>query len=229
MNSSALTWTQWNQTYTTASTSASNAIIEIVHTTDGGTAPMTRTTSYKIWSAWNRHYTLTTSSTDPWGCSASTTFQIDPWVAWNRTYAATPSIADGMTVRRVETPEEEAAARELRRIADRERSIQIEGERKMARDRAQRILQENLTDAQREELAQKGYFSLEVYEGDQRRRYRINRGRSRNVQQVDDNGRVLKTLCAHPLIACPDEDTMLAQMLMIKNQEQQFLRIANHS
>lgn len=219
MNRTNSIWAEWNQIYTTTVNGTSNGI----------TTTLTSGTAASVWTNWNRTYVVTSTLTnDTSSCSACTTLIVDPWLAWNRTYAATPSITDGLVVRTAETPEQ-AAARERRRIADRDRSIQIEGERALARDRAQRILQENLTDAQREELAQNGHFTLTVHAGEERRLYRIKRGRSRNVQQVDDNGRVLKTLCAHPGIACPDEDTMLAQKLMLETQEREFLRIANHS
>ncbi len=220
MNFAVSTWNQWNDIYTTTvrgTGSGSTAWIDETSSTTG-------TASAKIWTAWNRTYVVSTTINETSGCNACTTLRVDPWVAWNRTYSATSSITDGVVVRPVETPEQAQ-----RRIADRARWIQLEGERALARDRAKRILQENLTAAQRDELAQKGHFTLTLFEGDQRRLYRIKQGRSRNVQQVDDNGRVLKTLCAHPAINCPDEDTMLAQKLMLETQEREFLRIANHS
>lgn len=41
--------------------------------------------------------------------------------------------------------------------------------------------------------------------------------------------KVQKTYCAHPNDQCPDADTMLAQKLMLENDETSFLRIANPS
>ena len=105
-------------------------------------------------------------------------------------------------------------------------------ERSAADKRAEKLLQETLSLAQREELALNGFFTLTtIAKSGEERIYRIRRGRSRNVEQVDATGRRIKTLCAHPIAAVPDADTMLAQKLMLETPEMQeeFLRIANHS
>jgi len=108
--------------------------------------------------------------------------------------------------------------------------LQLEGERKKARERAELLLQESLSAVEREELAAKGFFHVEtVSPNGERRRYRILRGRSGNVKQVDSNGKILKTLCCHPREAVPDADTMLAQKLWLQTREEDFLRIANHT
>ena len=39
----------------------------------------------------------------------------------------------------------------------------------------------------------------------------------------------IKTLCAHPTVRVPDADNMLAQKLYLESNEEEFLRIANHS
>jgi hypothetical protein len=234
VNFTASTWTQWNRLYTTASAGGSGVVETLIVTDD--VSMTTAIASQKIWTAWNRTYTTTgwTDAGTTNGCSTCTTLIEDPWGAWNRHYISSlrsgrASYGEANAAPPAPETPTQVQAREQRRIADRERWIQIEGERALARERAQRILQENLTLAQREELAQKGHFTLTLYAGDERRLYRIRQGRSRNVHQVDDNGRILKTLCAHPGIDCPDEDTMLAQKLMLESQEQEFLRIANHS
>jgi hypothetical protein len=59
------------------------------------------------------------------------------------------------------------------------------------------------------------------------KKYRINRGRSANVDVLDENGKVVRSLCAHPRDGVPDADTMLSQALMLKHDEPGFLRIAN--
>jgi hypothetical protein len=104
-----------------------------------------------------------------------------------------------------------------------------EGERKLARERAEMLLMENLMPAQREELKQNGYFTLRRIDEKGTRFYRIHRGRSRNVEQVTEEGRRIMTLCAHPHENVPDADTMLAQKLMLMANEQEFLRVANRS
>jgi hypothetical protein len=94
-----------------------------------------------------------------------------------------------------------------------------------AKKRADELLKAHLTPQQREELEMKNHFHLLVGA----KKYRINRGRSRNIQLVNEQGVVVKTLCAHPSEMIPDADTMLAQKLMLEANENEFLRIANHS
>jgi hypothetical protein len=106
----------------------------------------------------------------------------------------------------------------------------MEGERAQARERAEELLRECLAPDQAEELSRAGHFHVDtISPNGERRRYRIERGRARNVKQVDAGGRVVKTLCAHPIAQLPDADTMLAQKLMLEASEEEFLRIANHS
>lgn len=210
------TWGAWNITYTAVTTTVSNA-------------------ANVIWTAWNDTYTATTANTTsyveiPSTSSVATTNLI--WSAWNETY-----ILDGnqaisqynQVLSRNETPEQ-AARRAQEAETYRQRQIAAEGERAKARERAAKLLQESLSPKQREQLQASGFFELETIRPDgERRTYRIRRGRSRNIQQVDASGRVLKTICAHPVENVPDEDTMLAQKLWLESKEEEFLRIANHS
>lgn len=48
-----------------------------------------------------------------------------------------------------------------------------------------------------------------------------------NIELLDDTGKPIERLCAHPALYCPDEDTMLAQKLAIETDEESFRRIAN--
>lgn len=233
---SAATWVNWNHTFTTSNTPTTmSAVVECM--LDSSSTLSAAATAVKVWAYWNQDYTTASltgndATTTIVSSTTGSTIIVDPWPAWNKTYTITSpwTNAGSVGARRVQSPEE-LAAQEQRRIAYREEQVRAEGERALARERAQRMLGENLTPEQREELAANGHFTLAVLDRDsgERRLYRIKKGRSQNVQRVDDSGRVLKTLCAHPAIACPDEDTMLAQKLWLQNQEQEFLRIANHS
>jgi len=141
----------------------------------------------------------------------------DIWTGWIRT----------------NNPSHEQLQEMRRRQADYTRqAIEAEAERAKARERAEKLLHENLDDKQRAELAEKGYFELDAISANgQRRRYRIHRKWSGNIHQIDpSNGQRLKTLCIHPREATPVEDSMLAQKLMIEGgMEEELLRIANHS
>lgn len=194
------------------------------------------------WVIWNNDYitSSTTASVTP-----------DPWPIWVRSSGTATTTVNGSTTSatRIITADssaivweswtqhyrisnEEFRAREERRERQRQESIRIEGERKAARERAQILLRESLSEAQREELANKGYFSLQSIARDGRiRNYRIRQGQVRNIQEVDASGRILSTICAHPRMRVPDEDAMLIQKLMLESQDghDDFLRIANVS
>ena len=59
------------------------------------------------------------------------------------------------------------------------------------------------------------------------KKYRINRGRSANIDVLDETGKVVRSLCVHPREGVPDADTMLSQALMLRHDEEALLRMAN--
>lgn len=185
------------------------------------TSTTSATTS--TWVVWNGIYTSNATSTSvetlSTGSAGTTTSVV--WGAWNRTYVT--SMTGSYQGNIIRGPAEAPQLRPGRVEA-------AEGERQRARERAQLLLREALNPKQREQFSKEGFFDLESIRPDgERRIYRIRRGRSRNVQQITPEGRILKTLCAHPILAVPDEDTMLAQKLWLETQEDAFLRLANHS
>ena len=48
-----------------------------------------------------------------------------------------------------------------------------------------------------------------------------------NEFEVKAAKKIFKTLCAHPEMNCPVQDTMLSQKIMLELNEQHFLSIAN--
>lgn len=109
-------------------------------------------------------------------------------------------------------------------VADQWPSQSHREEKPEARQRAERLLRAALSAQQREELEKLGYFTVVGM-----RRYRIHRGRVRNVQEVDFAGRHIAMYCAHPAELMPDADTMLTQMLWLQYREEEFLSLANKS
>jgi len=95
-----------------------------------------------------------------------------------------------------------------------------------AQHKADILLNEFLTRRQRKSLKELGYFEVITPRG---KTYRIRRGRSNNVREVDANGKEIAMLCAHPTEYVPDADTMLAQKLMLETAEEEFLQIANRN
>lgn len=148
-----------------------------------------------------------------WG-NWTTQNMVHIWSAWEQTRELT---------------QEERAARAQRLAATEQRDRALAVEQAAARARAEILLKESLSDAQRAELAKSHAFHLETVQPDgSRKRYRIRRGRSGNVDQVDAQGKVLRSFCIHPIMPVPDADTMLAQKLLLEADEATFLSVANH-
>lgn len=169
--------------------------------------------SNSIWIRWNA---LTTNRD-----TITTTYSSSPtnsliWTNWNN--AITSAGTQGR-IHYVPTREPTPA------------EIQAAGEQTKARERAQKLLNSCLSNQQRDQLKDKGYFELDVFspEGEPRR-YRIERKWSGSVHRVNrSTGKIEKTLCIHPRITTPVEDSMLAQKLMLESgMEEQLLQIANH-
>lgn len=194
---------------------------------DSGTVTGTSTT----WGHWNYSY-VTSDST-------ATTADYT-WAAWNSTTTAT-STGDAVWYYwnldtgearqyqpRQQTPEELAETARVAREYQAELQRQAAEQNRIAEEaelRAAALLKENLAPAQREEYDREKFFT--VISKDGRRRYRVNKGWSHNVEEIDESGKKIATLCAHPVEAVPAHDNMLAQKLMLEHDEERFLRIAN--
>jgi hypothetical protein len=233
-NLNSVVWTVWNDCYvgtvnqtisaslTAGVTNATNIITG--NTLNTGTGIMTNA----IWGAWNLQY-VTASNVTSGGVITTTTYtatsstiSTQVWTAWNEAIVSDLRNA---------SPEQVRASQE-RQQQHQEHQARVQAERSLAEKRAEKLLQEQLTEAQRAELSSNGFFTLRTFaKSGEERIYRIRRGRSRNVEQVDASGRRVKTLCAHPAALVPDADTMLAQKLMLEgpDSQEEFLRIANHS
>ncbi|WFU74850.1 hypothetical protein [Bradyrhizobium sp. CB2312] len=109
-----------------------------------------------------------------------------------------------------------AAVGRLYQAAKAEKTIQA---------RALRLLRSWLSPAQRAEFDSRGYF--EVVGGDSGKRYRIRRGISGNVKEIDEYGRLGKGWCFVPLGGLVEGDVMLAQKIALETDEERALGIAN--
>lgn len=184
------------------------------------------------WVNWVTPSTATTTATDVWtvwadATTTTATTNSTTWVTW----VTTTGTGSAEYVRRVPlpppTPQELEARRqaaEAARIEAQRYAAEAERKRRAAKRRATVILMRNLTPEQRESYKLHKMFEVLARSG---QRYRINRGRVANVDVLDEKGKVKHRLCAHPDVFCPDEDTMLAQKLMLENLEQEFVRTAN--
>ncbi len=94
-----------------------------------------------------------------------------------------------------------------------------------AHARGLRLLEENLSPAQRDQYKRYGYF--DVAGGETGRRYRIKNWFQANVEQLDKNGRSVRLLCFMPEGGLVIGDVMLAQKLALELFEADALRVAN--
>jgi hypothetical protein len=93
-----------------------------------------------------------------------------------------------------------------------------------AEQRASTLLNEWLTLEQRVQYKRLGYF--EVRGSDSGKRYRIRSGRQMNVDQLDQHGHRVAVLCFLPEKYVPVSDVMLAQKIMLENDEPAALSVA---
>jgi hypothetical protein len=95
-------------------------------------------------------------------------------------------------------------------------------EDRRARERSLSLLVRCLTPAQRAEFQRTNTFTVRGRSG---QRYRITYATTANVEALGPHGTVERRLCAGPM-GVPIPSVMLAQKLMLENQESDFLRIA---
>jgi hypothetical protein len=91
--------------------------------------------------------------------------------------------------------------------------------------RALRLLRSWLSPQQRADFDRKGYF--DVVGCDTGKRYRIRRGTSANVNEIDEYGRLGTGRCFVPLGGLAQGDVMLAQKIALQTDENRALSIAN--
>ena len=88
-----------------------------------------------------------------------------------------------------------------------------------------RLLTDNLSPAQRDQLEVFDYF--DVVGGDTGTRYRIRFGNLMNVEQLDSSGKLVRLLCFAPQGRLPVADTMLAQKIALELFETEAVHTAN--
>lgn len=108
-----------------------------------------------------------------------------------------------------------------------EQSRKVAVEERRASRKALCLLLRHLTEQQRADYRNTGWFY--VLGGDTGNLYRIRRGVVANID-VMQQGRVVDRLCAHPAndARCPVHDVMLAQALHLAYNETEFVATANH-
>nr|WP_092262263.1 hypothetical protein [Bradyrhizobium sp. Rc3b] len=90
--------------------------------------------------------------------------------------------------------------------------------------RSLRLLREWLSQAQREQLARKGYF--DVIGNESGSRYRVYPGTLGNVCELDERDHLQEGLCFMPVGSLPIGDVMLAQKIALETCEAQVRAVA---
>lgn len=193
----------WSHVWATWATSTNDVVVPLSGALTSGSG------CFDVWGSWTSQITTTSNST----------------TVWARWFAR--AVLEEARRPRFTAPEEPAVVqrRIQQEVAYRAEQQRLQSERDAANAKAEELLRANLSEAQRAELDRHNWFLVVGKTGEI---FRIRRGRSGNVDVIDPKtGSVVKRLCAHPNVACPDADTMLAQKLHLEDDPTSFVRIAN--
>lgn len=148
------------------------------------------------------------------------------WQTWSSgTTAGNTFVAQGdQPVVWVAPSTEELSAIEQDRQRFAHEMEEREQRRKESNARAEALLKSLLTDDQRRSLEQMKQFAIRSQTG---KPYRIRLSGSMNVDELDEQGKVLHTYCLVPKENLPLHDNLAIQKLMLETAEADFLRIAN--
>lgn len=194
--------------------------------------------SQNIWREWTSNYTTSATTTytnviwSDWINAGSTTItgSYSPNTIW-ADWANQPVIVQGgYRQQATQVAQEELERREAERQAQR---AEEQDRLREAQRRAEELLQVILTDEQWAAYQAKAEFSVIGKSG---RRYLIRRGTHGNIKVIEDEV-VTESLCIQPPLDEYDEqgrrrplplaDVMVAQVLGIRHDEENFRRVAN--
>lgn len=206
------TWSSWTSV-TTSSSSATNDYVWVNWAGDATTAGTGGTDT--TWVTWTTNGTSSTTN--------SITYTTDnTWAVW----------VDGTGKKVIQpaqfkytpptppTPEQLEARRLQQEKAKRE-AEERERERDEAIARARALLMSCLGPVQKRDYKRKGCFTVRSQSG---KRFRLGKGLPKEVDKQD---KALASYCIHPIPSVPDGDRLLTEMLMLRYDEAEFLRIAN--
>ena len=150
------------------------------------------------------------------GTDATSTLSTDvTWASWTYTYVQPVA---GV----VETPEVRQA-RDVEIVRLQAEAVKRNEENEAAKKRAERLLVEHLTLAQRAAYEKDRFFEVVAAKA----RYRIYHDGA--VRRLGEDGREVAVYCIHPDEAIPAGDLALAKKLLLEADEAAFRRIANES
>jgi hypothetical protein len=191
-------------------------------------------TNSTAWVSWNDQWQTTATVSYTMDTSTMNDTTWTQWTGWNGyvqtdttwtqwvTYDGTGTISYGAGNNQLSDEDIAAERQRVQDAADLRMAERVEAVKK-----AKALLHSLLDEKQRASLERQRFFELVSQTG---RRMRIKQGFSRNVDELDADGKRTRTLCAHPASAdLVDEDHMIAQLLTLKHDEQAFFDRANVS
>lgn len=202
-----------------------------VWTNWAGSATTSNSSNDYTWISWAG--TATTASTDTawatWsisGASSTTnsiTYSTDStWVKWSD--SAGIAINRPATFKYTPPPPptpEELEARRLRAEQLKQEAEERARETGEATARARALLMSCLGPTQKRDYKRKGCFTCRSQSG---KRFRLGKGLPKELDRQD---KAVASYCIHPIPSVPDGDRLLTEMLMLRYDEAEFLRIAN--
>ena len=200
---------------------------------------MATTSGTANWSIWSTASSGTTSGNDTWdnwisidsASPSTTTANVLVWDSWTLGPTATDSTTS-QTGRYYTAPkpreltEAELEAQRVRAERQRQEVLERQQAWALADKKAKAILRESLNDGQRECYDRDSHFFVESEQGN---KYRIRLGSYGNVDEIDEQNRIVATHCIAPRAFIPYEDGMLIQKLMLETEEVRFRQIANRT
>ena len=188
------------------------------------------------WSGWTSTTSTCTYSSTWVDWNETSACDSDTWVYWTApttsgTTSAVTCSNDGYIISPPKETAEERRAREQRYAeyrAEQDRQAKIRAEKEKAKEeKARQLLKEVLTEEQDAQLTKDGYFELTSVKSG--KRYRIKKGFSMNVEELDKDGKRLRSMCFHPNVLVHHYDNMAIQKLMLENDEEEARKVANFS
>jgi hypothetical protein len=163
------------------------------------------------WSGWtSTTSTCATSSTwDNWNSPTASAYSSGTWIYWTALTPTTSCTSTTYSTSNVWVS-----------------WVDIRAEKEKAKEeKARQLLKEVLTEDQDAQLTKDGYFELTSIKSG--KRYRIKKGFSMNVEELDKDGKRLRSMCFHPNVHVHHYDNMAIQKLMLENDEEEARKVAN--
>ena len=192
----------------------------------------TNSTAGVVWTTWCDSTTTTTSS-DCWGewCDSGTSTTAATatavWRVWATGSTSTGEITVRVPVYQAPQPTQEQLDDSRRRTEEAERRCAEERKkREAAEKKAEELLLANLAKEQQKQYKAERKFRVLGSDGAS---FEIAYGRAGNIREINKDGKPVNRFCIHPKELVPDQDTMLAQKLMLETDADTFRKIANRT